>query len=114
MFKLVISKLVCPFNDNYFSNTVATKQDSATNGPKIDTNVFVVKFSSLSEPKPVHTGDPVVCSNQGCTAVLNHLSYDYIREEPGKNEKVTMHTKLTKKGSLDLYIMCTLQLHFID
>lgn len=113
MFKLVISELACPFNNNYFSNTVATKQDSAKNGPKIDTNVFVVKFSSLSEPKPVHTGDPVVCSNQACTAVLNHLSYDYIREEPGKNEKVT--TELIKKhGSLDLYIICPLQSHFID
>ena len=73
---------------NWFFITVATmKQDSAKNGPKIDTNVFVVKFNSLSEPKPVHTGDPVVCGNQACMAVLNHLSY--IREEQGKNEKVS-------------------------
>ena len=66
------------------------KQGSAKNGYKIDTNAFVVKFSSLSEPKRVHIGDPVVCSNQGCTAVLNHLSNQYIREQPGKNEKVTI------------------------
>lgn len=85
-------ELACPFNNSYFSNTVAaTKQDSAQNGPTIDTNIFVVKFSNLSEPKPLHTGDSVVCSNQACTAVLNHLSYQYIREEPGKNEKVTIN-----------------------
>ena len=63
-----------------------TRRNSARNGHKIDTNVLVVKFSSLSEPKPVHTGDPVVCSNGGCTAVLNHLSH--IREE--QDEKVTI------------------------
>jgi len=63
-----------------------TRQSSARGGYKIDTNVLVVKFSSLSQPKPIHTGDPVVCSNQGCTAVLNHLSH--VREE--QDEKVTM------------------------
>lgn len=63
-----------------------TGQNSERDGYKIDTNVLVVKFSSLSEPKPVHTGDPVVCSNQKCTAVLNHLSH--VREE--HDEKVTI------------------------
>ena len=65
---------------------IGTRQSSAMDGYKVDTNVFVVKFSSLSQPKPVHTGDPVVCSNQKCTAVLNHLSP--IREE--QDEKVTV------------------------
>ena len=68
---------------------MAIGQSTASDGCKIDTNVFVVKFSSLSKPKPVHTGDPVVCSNQACTAVLNHLSH--IREEPEKDEKVTIY-----------------------
>lgn len=63
-----------------------TGPSSERDGYKIDTNVLVVKFSSLSEPKPVHTGDPVVCSNHGCTAVLNHLSH--VREE--QDEKVTI------------------------
>lgn len=67
-------------------NIGTTKQSSGMDGYKVDTNVFVVKFSSLSQPKPVHTGDPVVCSNQKCTAVLNHLSP--IREE--QDEKVTV------------------------
>ena len=53
----------------------STGQSTASDGCKIDTNVFMVKFSCLSEPKPVHTGDPVICSNQACTAVLNHLSH---------------------------------------
>lgn len=66
----------------------AIEQSTASDGCKIDTNVFVVKFNSLSEPKPVHTGDPVVCTNKACTAVLNHLSY--IRKEADKDEKVTI------------------------
>ena len=68
----------------------ASRQTTESDGDNIDTNIFVVKFSSLSEPKPVHTGDPVICSNQACTAVLNHLSYQYIREESKKSKKVTV------------------------
>ena len=74
---------------------------ASIDGYKIDTNVFVVKFSSLSKPKPVHTGDPVVCSNKGCTAVLNHLSY--IREEPGKDDKVTTSSSGFVKDGACLY-----------
>ena len=70
----------------FYNKIGTTGQNSERDGYKIDTNVLVVKFSSLSEPKPVHTGDPVVCSNQGCTAVLNHLSH--VREE--HDEKVTI------------------------
>ena len=41
---------------------------------KVDTNVVAVKFGVLAEVKQVHTGDPVVCGNSKCTAVLNSYS----------------------------------------
>ena len=69
-----------------FHPLVATRRSTTSDGCQIDTNIFVLKFNSLSEPKPVHTGDPVICSNQACTAVLNHLSY--IREEEEMDKKV--------------------------
>ena len=75
------------YNYSHFLHIIGTtEQSSARNGHKIDTNVLVVKFSCLSEPKPVHTGDPVVCSNHGCTTVLNHLSH--ITED--RSKKVTI------------------------
>jgi len=77
-----------------------TGQNSEKDGYKIDTNVLVVKFSSLSEPKPVHTGDPVVCSNQGCTAVLNHLSH--VREE--HDEKVWVCEFCNTRNTIDIMV----------
>jgi len=41
---------------------------------KADTNIFSVKFKTLAESSSVHTGDPVVCKNTQCSAVLSHLS----------------------------------------
>ena len=52
----------------------------------IDTNVLAVKFSLLSEPGHLHTGDAIVCCNEKCAAVLNHLSK--LSEVVGKKEKV--------------------------
>jgi len=45
-----------------------------------------VKFSLLSEPGHLHTGDAIVCCNKKCAAVLNHLSK--LSEEVGRKEKV--------------------------
>ena len=39
-----------------------------------DTNILMIKFGALSKPCKVHTGDPVICSNDQCAAVLNHHS----------------------------------------
>ena len=39
-----------------------------------NTNVLMIKFGVLSKPCKVHTGDPVVCSNDQCAAILNHHS----------------------------------------
>ena len=39
-----------------------------------NTNILMIKFGALSKPCKVHTGDPVVCSNDQCAAVLSHLS----------------------------------------
>ena len=46
----------------------------------LNTNVLMVKFGVLSKPCKVHTGDPVICSNDQCAAILNH------------------HSKITKKA----------------
>lgn len=62
-------------------NLVSEKSDRP-----IDTNVLAVKFSLLSEPGHLHTGDAIVCCNEKCAAVLNHLSK--LSEEVGKKEKV--------------------------
>ena len=53
---------------------------------RTDTNVLAVKFNKLIEPSDVHTGDPVVCSNLSCTAVLSNLSST--TDQEGKDEKV--------------------------
>ena len=39
-----------------------------------NTNVLMLKLGALSKPCKVHTGDPVVCSNDQCTAILNYNS----------------------------------------
>ena len=31
-----------------------------------DTNILMIKFGALSKPCKVHTGDPVICSNDQC------------------------------------------------
>ena len=41
---------------------------------RADTNVISLQFSRLQEKVNVHTGDPVVCKNSDCTAILSHLS----------------------------------------
>ena len=41
---------------------------------RIDTNIVSIKFGILADAKQVHTGDPVVCGNSECTAVLNSYS----------------------------------------
>ena len=51
-----------------------------------DTNILAVKFNKLIEPSDVHTGDPVLCGNQSCLAVLSHLSS--VVNQEGKDEKV--------------------------
>ena len=38
------------------------------------TNVLLIKFRALSKPCKVHSGDPVICSNEQCAAILNHHS----------------------------------------
>ena len=38
------------------------------------TNILMIKFGALSVPCKVHTGDPVICSNDQCAAILNYQS----------------------------------------
>ena len=38
------------------------------------TNILMIKFGALSKPCKVHTGDPVICSNGQCAAILNYRS----------------------------------------
>ena len=56
-----------------------------------DTNILMIKFGALSKPCKVHTGDPVVCSNGQCAAILNY------------------HSKITKEtegeGNVSIYAM---------
>jgi hypothetical protein len=63
-------------------------------GYRIDSNVMAIKFNVLAELKELHTGDPVVCTNQKCTAILNSRSI--IKEVQGKDIKVS--TLLYFKG----------------
>lgn len=41
---------------------------------RADPNIIALQFNKLLMPKIYHTGDPFVCSNGECTAVLSHLS----------------------------------------
>ena len=47
-----------------------------------DTNILMIKFGALSKPCKVHTGDPVICSNDQCAAILN--CHSKIIKEGGK------------------------------
>ena len=51
-----------------------------------DTNILMIKFGALGKPCKVHTGDPVVCSNDQCAAILNYHSK--IIKETGVEENV--------------------------
>jgi hypothetical protein len=48
-----------------------------------DTNILMIKFGALSKPCEVHTGDPVMCSNDQCAAILN------------------FHSKITKEAGIE-------------
>ena len=48
-----------------------------------DTNILMIKFGALSKPCKVHTGDPVICSNDQCAAILN------------------CHSKITKEAGVE-------------
>ena len=39
-----------------------------------DTNIVILQLNQLTDPAKVHAGDPVLCSNSRCTAVMSHLS----------------------------------------
>lgn len=49
-------------------------QERAIKARKADTNLFAVTFDGLSGQPSIHTGDPVVCTNSDCNAVLSHIS----------------------------------------
>ena len=56
-----------------------------------DTNILMIKFGALSKPCKVHTGDPVICSNDQCASILNYHSK--ITKETGVegNVRFCMH-----------------------
>ena len=62
-----------------------------------DTNILMIKFGALSKPCKVHTGDPVICSNDQCAAILNHHSK--ITKEAGVegNVRFCVHAVFRKK-----------------
>lgn len=39
-----------------------------------DTNIVTLQLNKLTDPAKIHAGDPVICSNSKCTAVMSHLS----------------------------------------
>ena len=39
-----------------------------------DTNIVTLQLNQLTDPAKIHAGDPVLCSNSKCTAVMSHLS----------------------------------------
>ena len=55
-----------------------------------NTNVLMIKFGVLSKPCKVHTGDPVICSNDQCAAILNYHSK--ITKETGTEGNVRVCT----------------------
>ena len=55
-----------------------------------NTNVLMIKFGVLSKPCEVHTGDPVICSNDQCAAILNYHSK--ITKETGTEGNVRVCT----------------------
>ena len=66
-----------------------------------DTNILMIKFGALSKPCKVHTGDPVICSNDQCAAILNYHSK--ITKETGVEGNVRlvcMKCSSKKKGSV--------------
>ena len=55
---------------------------------------MAIKFKVLAEPKDLHTGDPTVCANKACMAILNSIST--VREEKDKSKKVRKATPWIK------------------
>ncbi len=56
---------------------VEPKADSSRAGVRTrrtDTNILSVKFNSLAEAGNLHTGDAEICSNDGCGAIVSHLT----------------------------------------
>ena len=56
-------------------------------GYHINSNMMAIKFKVLAESKDIHTGDPTVCTNKDCTAILSSLST--IKEEKEEGRKVS-------------------------
>lgn len=61
---------------------------------RADTNVISLQFNRLQEKVNVHTGDPIVCKNSDCAAVLSHLSR--ISGEGESKVRFDMHTETLK------------------
>ena len=66
-----------------------------------DTNVLMIKFGALSKPCKVHTGDPVVCSNDQCAAILNYHSK--VTKETEREGNVSACAKFRLKLADDVY-----------
>ena len=65
--------------------------------PKVeerDTNVLMIKFGALSKPCKVHTGDPVICSNDQCAVILNYYSKITKEEEEKGNVRSISYAML--------------------
>ena len=56
-----------------------------------DTNILMIKFGALSKPCKVHTGDPVICSNDQCAAILNCHSKITKEEEGEGTVRIMQH-----------------------
>lgn len=70
-----------------------------------NTNILMLKLGVLSKPCKSHTGDPVVCSNDQCTAILNYKSK--ITEVEGGPKKVRFLQDLQQLGNTAIaYYRC--------
>ena len=88
---------------HFVSIFAATRYSRSSRGRVVrrsDTNVLAVKFNKLIEPSDVHTGDPVVCTNKNCSAILSHLSS--MSSQDGKDESVSRGIGSKVKDFADL------------
>lgn len=70
-----------------------------------NTNILMLKLGVLSKPCKSHTGDPVVCSNDQCTAILNYKSK--ITEVEGGPKKVRVLQDAQQLGNTAIvYYRC--------
>ena len=71
-----------------------------------NTNVLMMNFGALSKPCSVHTGDPVICSNDQCAAILSHISEIKSEKEGDSETKVYIALRQAVYIIISMRITC--------